>query len=229
MSMLHDLILPLGGATLAGLAIGAEREFRGQAAGLRTHALLCVGCALLMLLSGHGVAWVGPRAGLDLNIDPARAVQGVLAGIGFVCGGVIFRNGVSIHGLTTAASLWCVTVLGIAFGAERYGVGIIGTLLLMTLLSLAKWVDTRMPKLVVTRLSVRFRRTGAPDVAEFRALLHAHGLSCQQVSQVLHDQPASLEFATTARAKTTATADAFGAALAVDSRVLSFSSDLRHG
>jgi putative Mg2+ transporter-C (MgtC) family protein len=229
MSVIYDLVLPLGGAAAAGLLIGAEREYRGQAAGLRTHALLCVGCALLMLLSGKGVAWVGPRAGLDLNIDPARALQGMLAGIGFICGGVIFRSGVSIHGLTTAASLWCVTVLGVAFGAERYGVGIIGTGLLLALLSAAKWVDAHMPKTVVAKLAVRFRLDQAPDASGFRALLHDRGLRCEHVSQVLFDQPPGMEFATTIRGKTVQAIDGLNAALVADPRVLGFKADLRHG
>jgi putative Mg2+ transporter-C (MgtC) family protein len=229
MSVIYDLVLPLGGAAVAGLLIGAEREYRGQAAGLRTHALLCVGCALLMLLSGKGVAWVGPRAGLDLNIDPARALQGMLAGIGFLCGGVIFRSGVSIHGLTTAASMWCVTVLGVAFGAERYGVGIIGTVLLLVLLSAAKWVDAHMPKTVVAKLAVRFRLDQAPDAPGFRALLHDKGLRCEHVSQVLFDQPPAMEFATTIRGKTVAAIDGLNAALVADPRVLGFKADLRHG
>jgi putative Mg2+ transporter-C (MgtC) family protein len=227
MSVIYDLILPLGGAAVAGLAVGAEREYRGQAAGLRTHALLCVGCALLMLLSGKGVAWVGPRATGDLIIDPARAVQGVLAGIGFVCGGVIFRTGVSIHGLTTAASLWCVTVLGVAFGAERYGVGVIGAVLLLALLSLAKLVDARMPKVTVAHLSVRFRENAAPDAQTFREALHAAGLRCEQISHHLSD--GIVELSTTVRAPKAAVAENLGATLTADPRVIGFKTDLRHG
>lgn len=229
MSVVFDLILPLGGATVAGLAIGAEREHRGQAAGLRTHALLCVGCCLLMLLSGHGVGWVGPRSGLDLDIDPGRAVQGVLAGIGFVCGGVIFRSGVSIHGLTTAASLWCVTVLGMAFGAERYGIGVIGTVLLLALLSVAKWADAHMPKTTVVQLAVRFRPEDSPGPEGLRRMLHEHQLKCERVSHALDGDPATIELSTTVRAPDARRAEDLGERLAHDPRVVSFTTDLRHG
>lgn len=227
MSVVFDLILPLGGATLAGLAIGAEREHRGQDAGLRTHALLCVGCALLMLMSGDGVAWVGPRVGVDLAIDPSRVAQGVLAGLGFVCGGVIFRSGVSIHGLTTAASLWCVAVVGLTFGAERYAVGVIGTLLLLGLLTLAKWVEGLMLKTSVAKLSVRYRAGAAPTAAAFRETLHAAGVRCERVSHKLDQGEVTLT--TTVRAPTAKLAEQLGETLSADPRVVGLESDLRHG
>ncbi|MBN9318762.1 MAG: MgtC/SapB family protein [Caulobacterales bacterium] len=227
MSVVFDLILPLGGATLAGLAIGAEREFRGQDAGLRTHALLCVGCALLMLMSGNGVAWVGPRVGVDLIIDPARVAQGVLAGLGFVCGGVIFRSGVSIHGLTTAASLWCVAVVGLTFGAERYAVGLIGTALLLGLLTLAKWVDARMLKTSVAKLSVRYRAGAAPTAEAFRATLHAAGVRCERISHRL--EHGEITLSTTVRTANAATAERLGEVLSSDPQVVGLESDLRHG
>ncbi|WP_426040012.1 MgtC/SapB family protein [Brevundimonas sp. TWP2-3-4b1] len=116
------------GAVLAGGVICIEREWQGRAAGLRTHILVCLASALLMqaaLTQGHWAFLALP----DENIvtDPTRMAHGVLTGIGFLCAGVIFRTGFSIHGLTTAASLWITSAIGILLGVGLYGLGIVAT------------------------------------------------------------------------------------------------------
>jgi len=110
---------------VVGFIIGLEREFHGRAAGLRTHILVCVGCCLVMVVSLHI-----PRLyeGIDpdstvVRLDPARLAYGVLTGIGFLGAGVILKlkeGGTAIHGLTTAASLWCTAALGLGLGVGLY-------------------------------------------------------------------------------------------------------------
>jgi putative Mg2+ transporter-C (MgtC) family protein len=102
-------------AVLSG-AIGFEREFHGRAAGFRTHILLCVGSTLVMLTSLHIFDVYYSR----VPVDPARIAAGVVTGIGFLGAGTIMHSRSSIRGLTTAASLWIVSGIGLAVGSGLY-------------------------------------------------------------------------------------------------------------
>ncbi|MFH0982205.1 MAG: MgtC/SapB family protein [Planctomycetota bacterium] len=115
--------------------IGLEREYRGRPAGLRTHILVCLGCCVVMLVSTHFprlYGTLGPES--VVRLDPARLAYGVVAGIGFLGAGVIMRQGGSVHGLTTAASLWCVAALGLGVGVGMYAVASVGTALALACL-----------------------------------------------------------------------------------------------
>jgi putative Mg2+ transporter-C (MgtC) family protein len=120
--------LRLGMALLAGGLIGLEREVRRQAAGLRTHILICLGACLLMLLS----IWIPQAFGLEKG-DPGRIAAQVVSGIGFLGAGAFIKIGNNVKGLTTAASIWVVAAIGLAIGAGMYGPAVIalGTALLV--------------------------------------------------------------------------------------------------
>jgi putative Mg2+ transporter-C (MgtC) family protein len=116
-------------ALVIGGLIGLEREWGDHAAGFRTHILVCLGSALIMLLSIYGFsAFIGQP---HVNADPARLAAQVISGIGFLGAGTILRNGTSISGLTTAASLWVVAALGLAVGAGFYYGALLTTLLVL--------------------------------------------------------------------------------------------------
>lgn len=101
-------------ATIVGAIIGYERERRGQPAGLRTHALVCVGAALIAIVSqGYGNGLAG-----RIQDSPARVAANVVVGIGFLGAGAIVREGMTIRGLTTAASIWVVAAMGMAIGTS---------------------------------------------------------------------------------------------------------------
>jgi putative Mg2+ transporter-C (MgtC) family protein len=104
-----EILLRLGTATVAGASLGLNRKLRGKAAGLRTHALVALGAALAMLVSEV-------VAGSDHGAV-TRAVQGIVAGIGFLGGGTILKSRTGIRGLTTAASVWIAACVGLACGA----------------------------------------------------------------------------------------------------------------
>ena len=111
-------------AVLSGI-VGFEREFHGRSAGFRTHILLCVGSTLIMITSVHIFDVYSGRA----SIDPARLAAGVVTGIGFLGAGTIMRYRASVRGLTTAASLWVVTGIGLAVGSGLYFGSIVTTAL----------------------------------------------------------------------------------------------------
>ena len=124
--------------------IGWERELSNQSAGFRTHILVCVGSALIMLLSMYGFADYAYEA--NVRMDPARLAAQVISGIGFLGAGTILRNGLSISGLTTAASLWVVAAIGLSVGAGFYLPSIIATSIVFTNLFILNRVEKRVFK-----------------------------------------------------------------------------------
>lgn len=115
-------------AAVCGGAIGIEREITEKTAGLRTHMLVSLGSCLFTIVSVFG--FVGH------TVDPSRVAAQIVTGVGFLGAGAILREGVSVHGLTTAASLWVTAAVGMAVGAGMYWVGAFAVV--VTLLSL--WV-----------------------------------------------------------------------------------------
>ncbi len=169
---LEGAVLPILGAVIAGGVIGFEREWRGRAAGLRTHILVSLASALLMLAAMSQADWAF-RALPDENIvtDPTRMAHGVLTGIGFLCAGVIFRTGFSIHGLTTAASLWITSAIGILFGAGLYALGTAATVVTALILIGLKLINGRLPARTVVDAEVCWeRREASPEPAIEAAL-----------------------------------------------------------
>ena len=163
MTDLPGFALPLLAAVAAGGLIGFEREWRGRAAGFRTHILVCLASALLMEAAVSQGGWrFTPLEGTQIVSDPTRMAHGVLTGIGFLCAGVIFRSGFSIHGLTTAASLWITSALGLLFGVGLFALGAAGTVLTVAILVALRLVDMKLPKRWVVDAEVVWRRAD-PD------------------------------------------------------------------
>ncbi len=157
---------PMIGAIVAGGLIGLEREWRGRAAGFRTHILVCLASALLMQAAMSQGEWAfASLPGENIVTDPTRMAHGILTGIGFLCAGVIFRTGFSIHGLTTAASLWVTSSLGILFGVGMYALGALGTAVTAAILVLLRLISMRLPARQVIDATASWRRndTAAPE------------------------------------------------------------------
>lgn len=126
-----DVTIRIVLAAALGGAIGLERELREREAGLRTHLLVSVGAAVFTLVSAYGFADF--RYGLDtgLTLDPTRIAAQIVTGIGFLGAGAIIRQGLSIRGLTTAATLWVVAAIGLASGAGYYSAAVVGTAIVL--------------------------------------------------------------------------------------------------
>ncbi len=157
--MTWDFLFPIAGSIVAGGVIGLEREWRGRAAGFRTHILVSLASALLMLAAMSQADWAF-RALPDENIvtDPTRMAHGVLTGIGFLCAGVIFRTGFSIHGLTTAASLWITSAIGLLFGAGLYALGATATAVTAAILILLRLISRNLPAQTLIDVEVAWAR-----------------------------------------------------------------------
>ena len=120
--------------------IGSEREARGKEAGLRTHILVGVGSALIVLTSFY----VSDIYSHIVPIDPSRMISGIVTGIGFLCAGAIIRGGAHISGLTTAATLWIVSGIGMAVGAGYYSASIIVTAVVFVVLTGLRSVERKI-------------------------------------------------------------------------------------
>jgi len=135
-----EIILRLVFAMILGGLIGLEREMHGRAAGFRTHILMAVGSALIMELSVYAFP-LDPAHGLVR--DPARLAAQVVSGVGFIGAGTVLREGASIRGLTTAASLWVVSGIGLAIGAGFYVAGLAAAMIAITALLLLRPLEHR--------------------------------------------------------------------------------------
>lgn len=137
---LLDIAVRILLAVVLGGLVGWEREYRHRPAGLRTHILVCVGAALVMLISQSMVRRLGGE-----TIDPTRLGAQVISGIGFLGAGTIIRTGVSsVKGLTTAATLWTTSCIGLAVGSGAYGIAILATLAILFALVGIRGLDARL-------------------------------------------------------------------------------------
>ena len=175
------------GLALAG-AVGIEREVSGQPAGLRTHITVGLGAALFGVLSVHGFdAYVAGRNTNNYQIDVSRVASQVVVGVGFLGAGAILKEGASIRGLTTAASLWAVAAIGLAaglgsfFAATVTAVALIFSLVLLR--SPRRWVRQRLARHVQTAV-IRMETGANPSglVAELHETpgLDVHSLSVRR-------------------------------------------------
>jgi len=135
-----EIIIRLLVAAALGAAVGFERERHNQPAGLRTHIVLVVGAALAMALSVD----IAERYAPDLRGDPARLAAQVITGVGFLGAGAILRSGANIRGLTTAASLWTMAVVGLAIGSGMYWAGVATTVLLWIILYVVDLIEKKV-------------------------------------------------------------------------------------
>jgi putative Mg2+ transporter-C (MgtC) family protein len=187
-----EMILRLVAALGAGALIGYERSFHGRPAGLRTHVLVCLASSLLMLVTVYEDHWV--RTPGDSRLDPTRMAQGIMTGIGFLGAGVIFKEGLSVRGLTTAASIWITAAIGILTGVGFYLAAAVATLLVLGTLSAFRWIEARLPTETYALFMVRFARDTAMPEPELRKLVQAHGFSLHNLAYRLHGDAAQLEY-----------------------------------
>jgi putative Mg2+ transporter-C (MgtC) family protein len=141
-----ELLARLALAAVLGGAIGAERELNDQPAGLRTHMLLTIGACLFTLISAYG---------FGRGTDPSRIAAQIVTGIGFLGGGAIVRHGLTVKGVTTAASIWATASVGVAIGAGSYVLGVGGAVLVVGTLFGLRRADTVLERWGVSREEYR--------------------------------------------------------------------------
>lgn len=184
---LHPTWLDIVGRLLltlvAGFVIGLNREARGHSAGLRTTILVGLAAAISMIQANMLLDITGKEPGSFAVMDLLRFPLGVLTGVGFIGGGAILRRGDLVTGVTTAATMWLMTMIGLAFGGGQYGLGMIATILTLVVLQGLKWVDLKIPRDHTAILSVSGPKSSPPDL---QGMVRALGYDARFVGMEHH-------------------------------------------
>ena len=212
----------MAAALVAGGLIGLERSHRGRPAGFRTHALVCLSSTLLMLVTAYESHWFPRDSAARVIVDPTRMAQGIMTGIGFLGAGAIIKDGFSVRGLTTAASIWITAALGILTGVGFYFAALVGTVLTLGTLSTFRWIEARLPSEIYLLFMVRFARASSMPESALRALVQAHGFSMHNISYRLHGDASQLEYRMVLRTMDSRNALALAEKLKSDPAVIDF-------
>jgi putative Mg2+ transporter-C (MgtC) family protein len=175
-----EMLLRLLTAVGAGTCIGYERSFHGRPAGLRTHVLVCLASAVLMLVTVYEDHWV--RMSGEERLDPTRMAQGIMTGIGFLGAGVIVKEGLNVRGLTTAASIWITAAIGVLAGVGLYVPMLFSVVLTVAVLSVFRWIEMRVPTQAYYYFDVMYTREGNLSEEGIRDLLIKLGFSIANLS-----------------------------------------------
>jgi putative Mg2+ transporter-C (MgtC) family protein len=152
------------GALLLGILLGAERAYQGRAAGMRTYGLVCMASCALTVFTGYSHFWFGGNVSPNLVTDPTRVIQGIVTGIGFLGAGVIMKDGLfSISGLSTAASIWVCSAIGVLIGVGFYGAGIMLTFLAVLAMFLIPKIETKLPQKHAVVIQLIFKEGFNPN------------------------------------------------------------------
>ncbi len=163
-------------AVCAGGLIGLERAIHGRPTGFRTHSIVCLACAALVQVIVHLPIWLAGAPDGIYRTDATRVMQGIMSGMGFLGAGVIFREGLTIRGLTTAASIWITAPIGILFGIGFFYVGTITTVIAIVILTVFRRVETLIHTRTYAHCMVTFARDSAIEDEDFLKLLSEHKL-----------------------------------------------------
>ena len=170
-------------AWAAGGLIGLERSYHGRAAGFRTHCLVSLASAAVMVIVVRTGLITGLFANRTPQLDPTpQLVQGVMTGVGFLGAGVIFKEGVSVQGLTTAASIWCTAAIGLLFGLDLAFSGSMATAGVLVTLIVFRWVEQVAPGHTYAKAVLRFQLGAAPSQTALGELLDQHEVDLADVS-----------------------------------------------
>jgi len=189
-----DIALRSVASLLIGGFIGLERSYHGRPAGFRTHSLVCLSTSLLMLVTVYETHWFPSLSQGRIALDPTRMAQGIMTGIGFLGAGTIMKDGLSVRGLTTAASIWITAAIGILIGIGFYVPAVIATVLTLGTLSVFRWIERRIPTQLYSQFVVRFARDKAMPEAQMRRLLTDYGFTVANLNYRLDVEADFVEY-----------------------------------
>ena len=175
-----DIGIRLVSALAAGSLLGFERSFHGRPAGIRTHALVCLASALLMLVPAYQATWLGIPLDPSSSTNPSRMAQGIMTGIGFLGAGIFQQGFFTVRGLTTAASVWLTAALGI-LSASVSSMPRYGTLAALGVLVALRWLEWQLPRQLLARLLLRFDKDKAMSEEDMRQLLSTCDFTVHQI------------------------------------------------
>jgi putative Mg2+ transporter-C (MgtC) family protein len=170
------VFMNLLGALLLGLVVGYERSYHGRAAGMRTYGLVCMASAALTVIVGYPNFWYGGHVSVAMaSADPTRVIQGIVTGVGFLGAGVIMKEGLNISGLTTAASIWASSAIGVLVGVGFYAAAILLTVLSAVCMMWVSKLEGWLPSHPAVGVSLRFRKGFEPREDVLRRVAQERG------------------------------------------------------
>src|ERR1043166_4196362 len=193
----HDDLVIIGrvaGALVIGAMIGFERTFHGRPAGFRTHSLVCIASAILMIVTVYQSRWMTVLEHDAIRTDPTRMAQGIMTGIGFLGAGVIFKEGLTVRGLTTAASIWITSAIGILVGIGFWFAAVVGAMATLTVLALFRYIEARLPSEFYAHHMLRFARDHVMTEDDVHKLIERHGFSIANLSSRLSEGGQQFEY-----------------------------------
>jgi putative Mg2+ transporter-C (MgtC) family protein len=196
------------GALAIGAMIGFERTFHGRPAGFRTHALVCIASAILMIVTVYQNQWMTAVEHDAIRTDPTRMAQGIMTGIGFLGAGVIFKEGLTVRGLTTAASIWVTAAIGILVGIGFWFAAIVGAIATLVVLALFRLVEARLPSEFYAHHTLRFARDRVMGEEDMRKLIRDHGFTIANLSSRLTEGGQHFEYRMTIKSRDRANGEA---------------------
>jgi putative Mg2+ transporter-C (MgtC) family protein len=212
----HDDLVIIGrvaGALVIGAMIGFERTFHGRPAGFRTHSLVCIASALLMIVTVYQEQWMTFVQHDAIRTDPTRMAQGIMTGIGFLGAGVIFKEGLTVRGLTTAASIWITAAIGILVGIGFWFAAAIGAAATLIVLALFRWIEARLPSEFYAHHVLRFSRDRVMGEDAMRRMIGEHGFSIANLSSRLTEGGQQFEYRMTIKSRDRSAAERLSAHL----------------
>jgi len=190
-----EIAIHLAAAWAAGSLIGLERSFHGRPAGFRTHALVCLASALLMVVTAYQWDWLGSTVPMEtVRTDPTRIAQGIMTGIGFLGAGVIFKDGLTVRGLTTAASIWITSAIGILYGVGFFYPASLATLATLGTLAVFRRIEAAIPSHTFGQLVLRFSEGRVMPEKEVRTLIAGNHFSIANMSYRLDREAGFFEY-----------------------------------
>ncbi len=209
-------------ALLVGASIGFERTFHGRPAGFRTHALVCLASSLLMLVTVYPNWWMAVTPTDAFRTDPTRMAQGIMTGIGFLGAGVIFKEGLTVRGLTTAASIWITAAIGILLGIGFYFAATVGAIATLAVLAAFRFIERRLPAEFYAHHSLTFQRSAIMSEEDLRRMIGDHGFSIANLSYRLSNDGKLFEYGMVIKTRDGRNAEALAQHLCRRPEVLEF-------
>src|SRR4051812_47927054 len=200
----HDELVIIGrvaGALAIGAMIGFERSFHGRPAGFRTHSLVCIASTILMIVTVYQNQWMTFVDHDAIRTDPTRMAQGIMTGIGFLGAGVIFKEGLTVRGLTTAASIWVTAAIGILVGIGFWFAAIVGAAATLIVLALFRFVEAKLPSEFYAHHLLRFSRDRVMSEDDMRKMIADHGFTMANLSSRLIESGQQFEYRMTIKSR----------------------------
>ena len=179
------VFLNLLGALLLGLLVGYERSYHGRAAGMRTYGIVCMASAALTVFAGYPGFWFGGGGHGGVPVDPTRVIQGIVTGVGFLGAGVIMKEGLNISGLTTAASIWAASAIGVLVGIGFFGAAMLLSALSASLMMWGPKLEARLPSRRAMGVKLEFARDFEPDEATLKSIVAVWGYMVAEGSLII--------------------------------------------